>query len=69
MWSWDHLKEVKCSYWKHMWTALHMGATMAIAAAALFVHAVIPWWQQPRSLRVEAIRESLQKSLDSRSSE
>jgi len=48
---------------------LHMGATMAIAAAALFVHAVIPWWQQPRSLRVEAIRESLQKSLDSRAGE
>jgi len=57
MWDWAHFNaEGWCNHTKK---SSRLVGLLVLAAAALAVHTVVPFWQQPKWLRLGAVAEEL----------
>jgi len=50
MWDWNHFKAE--GWLSHSRRALKLSMLMIAAALALLIHMVVPFWQQPKALRL-----------------
>ena len=57
MWNWSHLKGE--GLLRHSMRAAQMAGLLLLSGAAMLLHVVLPFWQQPKFLRAEAVAESL----------
>jgi len=60
-WDWKHLKDD--SWVKHTLRALKLSILMLLSGFAMMVHMFIPFWQQPKWLQGDSIRDTLDKFL------
>ena len=63
MWDRNHLANLGETYWTHFKFAIKISTLLILAAVTLGLHAVIPWWQQPRKLQLAEICNYLDLKL------
>jgi hypothetical protein len=61
MWDWGHFREE--GWISHTKRAMWLALLLLCAGGAMVIHAVIPFWQQPRVLCVEAVCTALRGAL------
>jgi len=57
MWNWSHLKGE--GWVAHTLRSVKLAALLLASGAAMLVHIVIPFWQQPEALQVCAVADTL----------
>ena len=64
MWDWDHLKPE--GWLNHTTRAFKLSLLLLGSSAALFVHMLVPFWKQPKQLRLLSIAETIDKEMSAR---
>jgi len=64
MWDWSHFKHE--GWLKHSRRAWKLSALLTVGAVGMILHALIPFWQQPRWMSASAIRDTLDYELRQR---
>jgi len=57
MWEWKHLSGR--GWLRHTMQASQMAGLLLLAGAAMILHTLLPFWQQPQFLRVENVADTL----------
>jgi|21_taG_2_1085346.scaffolds.fasta_scaffold06862_2 hypothetical protein len=61
MWNWYHLKGE--GWLRHSMRAAQMSGLLLLSGAAMLLHILVPFWQQPEFLRVERVADSLKAQM------
>ncbi len=61
MWDWNHLKGE--GWLRHSMRAAQMAGLLLLSGAAMLLHILVPFWQQPEFLRVERVADSLKAQM------
>jgi hypothetical protein len=64
MWDWDHLKPE--GWLKHTKRAFKLSLLLLGSAVGLFVHMLVPFWKQPKQLRLLSIAETIDREMSAR---
>ena len=64
MWDWNHFKEE--GWLSHTRRAFKLSLLVLGAAAALFIHMLVPFWLQPQSLRLLSVAEAIDREMSPR---
>ena len=64
MWDWKHVK--KEGWVLHTLRGIKLSALMLASEAALLLHLVIPFWQQPKVLQVCSVADTICKEMAKR---
>jgi hypothetical protein len=67
MWDWNHLKGE--GWLRHSMRAAQMAGLLLLSGAAMLLHILLPFWQQPKFLRADKVAESLRMLLVARQRE
>ena len=67
MWDWNHLKGE--GWLRHSMRAAQMAGLLLLSGAAMLLHILLPFWQQPKFLQVERVADSLKALIVSRRGE
>jgi len=57
MWDWAHFKAE--GWLAHTKRSSTLAALLLLAAGAMMLHMLVPFWQQPKWLRSESVSEAL----------
>ena len=63
MWDWAHFKEE--GWLAHTKRSARLVLLLILAANAMVLHTLVPFWQQPKSLRRDAVAKRLCEGLES----
>jgi len=61
MWDWNHFKGE--GWLSHTKRAFKLSLLLILAAGAMVLHTLIPFWQQPAMLRLEHVVSVIQKEM------
>jgi hypothetical protein len=64
MWDWAHFKAE--GWLSHFRRSAKFSGLLFLGGAAMIVHMLVPFWQQPRWLSALGIAEALQAGMESR---
>ena len=67
MWDWNHLKGE--GWLRHSMRAAQMAGLLLLSGAAMLLHILLPFWQQPKFLQVERVADSLKARIVNRRGE
>lgn len=67
MWDWNHLKGE--GWLRHSIQAAQMAGLLLLSGAAMLLHILLPFWKQPKFLRVEQVADSLKAQIIKRRGE
>jgi hypothetical protein len=62
MWDWAHFKEE--GWIAHTKRSIRLALLLFLAANAMILHSLVPFWQQPKSLRRDAVARALCEGLE-----
>jgi len=62
MWDWAHFKEE--GWLAHTKRSSRLAILLLVSGAAMALHLVVPFWQQPRALRRGSVAEKLCEGLE-----
>jgi hypothetical protein len=62
MWDWAHFKEE--GWLAHTKRSVRLAILLLVSGAAMALHLVVPFWQQPRALRRDSVAEKLCEGLE-----
>lgn len=62
MWSWAHFKEE--GWLIHTKRSAKLSGLLLLSGIAMILHVIIPFWQQPKFLRVRAVSGILYKTME-----
>ena len=60
-WDWSHFKVQ--NWWTHTKQASKLSGLLLLSGLAMLLHTLVPFWQQPKWLQAEAIKDSLEESI------
>jgi len=63
MWDWAHFKDE--GWLGHTKRSARLAALLLASAAAMILHLLVPFWQQPKMLQREAVGRALCEGLES----
>lgn len=61
MWDWAHFKNE--GWLSHLKRSAKLSGLLLLGGLAMLLHMLVPFWQQPESLQVSGLIDSLQKSI------
>jgi len=64
VWDWAHFKNE--GWLSHFKRSAKFSILLLLGAAAMILHMIVPFWQQPRALSAEGIAETLRGCMESR---
>jgi len=67
MWDWAHLKEE--GWVAHTQRAIKLATLLLLSGAAMVVHMVVPFWQQPKILQACEVSQALCRAIEERKRE
>lgn len=62
MWNWAHFKGE--GWLAHSKRSIHLSGLLLLAGLAMLVHAVVPFWQQPKGLQSQCVSDTLRGALE-----
>jgi hypothetical protein len=60
-WDWAHFKGE--GWWAHTKRASKLSGLLLLSGLAMLLHMIVPFWQQPKCLQAESIKNKLDKSI------
>ena len=63
MWDWAHFKNE--GWLAHTKRSVRLTALLLASAAAMILHTLVPFWQQPKMLQRERVARALCEGLES----
>ena len=60
-WDWAHFKGE--GWWAHTKRASKLSGLLLLSGLAMLLHMIVPFWQQPKWLQAQSIKDSLEKSI------
>ena len=60
-WDWAHFKNE--GWLAHLKRSSRLSGLLLLAGLAMIGHMLVPFWQQPKWLAVEGVRDALDKTL------
>jgi len=60
-WDWAHFKVE--GWWSHTKRASKLSGLLLLSGLTMMLHVIIPFWQQPKWLQAEGIKDSLEDSI------
>lgn len=64
MWDWAHFKGE--GWLAHTKRSMTLAALLLVSGAAMILHALVPFWQQPEWLRADCVSDALQRAMAKR---
>ena len=64
MWDWGHFNRE--NWWNHTQRSLKLGILLLLSGGGLLLHALIPFWQQPKKLQACEVARAICEELDKR---
>ena len=61
MWDWNHLKGE--GWLRHSMRAAQLAGLLLLSGAAMILHILLPFWQQPKFLRIEQLAGTLRSRM------
>ena len=61
MFDFKHVKKER--YFSHLWRSLKMAAFLCASGLFLLVHAILPFWQQPKPFRLQRVGLTIRKEV------
>lgn len=61
MWDWAHFKGE--GWLAHTKRSMTLATLLLVSGAAMILHAVVPFWQQPVWLRADCVSDALQRAM------
>ena len=62
MWDWAHFKEE--GWLAHTKRSIRLAILLLASGAAMVLHLVVPFWQQPQTLRRDSVAKKLCEGLE-----
>lgn len=62
MWNWAHINEE--SWLLHTKRSLKLSTLLLLSGVAMLLHVIIPFWQQPKFLRADAVSDTLCRTME-----
>ena len=64
MWDWNHFKAE--GWVSHTRRAIKLSLLLMLATPCMVLHTLVPFWMQPKMLRLETIADPIQKEMSLR---
>jgi len=61
MWDWAHMAEE--TWLLHTKRSVKLGVLLLLSGGAMLIHVLIPFWQQPKSLRAVEVSDTLCREM------